>query len=145
MATGVNKAILVGRLGNDPDMKYTASGSAVCSISVATSEQWKDKQTGEKQERTEWHRVTMFGKLGEIAGQYLKKGSEVYLEGKIQTDKWQDQNGQDRYSIKIIANQMQMLGGKSDGNKPQQQQPQQQTQGAPHNGPDDFDDQVIPF
>ena len=112
MARGVNKAIIVGTLGQDPDVKYTASGSPVVNISVATNETWKDKQTGEAQERTEWHRIVMFGKLAEIAAQYLKKGSQAYFEGKIQTRKWQDKSGQDRYSTEIVANEMQMLGGK---------------------------------
>jgi single-strand DNA-binding protein len=115
---GVNKAILVGTLGKDPEQRYMPNGNAVCNISVATSEQWKDKQTGEKQERTEWHRVSMFGKLAEIAGQYLRKGSQVYLEGKIQTRKWQDKEGKDRYSTEIVADQMQMLGGKRDSSAP---------------------------
>ncbi len=112
MARGVNKAIIVGTLGQDPDVKYTASGSPVVNISVATNETWKDKQTGEAQERTEWHRIVMFGKLAEIAAQYLKKGSQAYFEGKIQTRKWQDKSGQDRYSTEIVANEMQMLGGR---------------------------------
>jgi single-strand DNA-binding protein len=115
---GVNKAILVGTLGKDPEQRFMPNGNAVCNISVATSEQWKDKQTGEKQERTEWHRVSMFGKLAEIAGQYLRKGSQVYLEGKIQTRKWQDKEGKDRYSTEIVADQMQMLGGKRDSSAP---------------------------
>jgi single-strand DNA-binding protein len=115
---GVNKAILVGTLGKDPEQRYMPNGNAVCNISVATSEQWKDKQTGEKQERTEWHRVSMFGKLAEIAGEYLRKGSQVYLEGKIQTRKWQDKEGKDRYSTEIVADQMQMLGGKRDSSAP---------------------------
>jgi single-strand DNA-binding protein len=115
---GVNKAILVGTLGKDPEQRYMPNGNAVCNISVATSEQWKDKQTGEKQERTEWHRVSMFGKLAEIAAEYLRKGSQVYLEGKIQTRKWQDKEGKDRYSTEIVADQMQMLGGKRDSSAP---------------------------
>lgn len=113
MARGVNKAIIVGTLGQDPDIKFTASGSAVANISVATNESWKDKSTGEKQERTEWHRIVMFGKLAEIAQQYLKKGSQAYFEGRIQTRKWQDQSGNDRYSTEIVANEMQLLGGRS--------------------------------
>ncbi len=113
MARGVNKVILVGNLGQDPEVRYTANGAAVANITVATSEQWTDKQSGQKQERTEWHRVVMFGRLGEIAGEYLRKGSQVYLEGKLQTRKWQDQNGQDRYTTEIVANEMQMLGGRS--------------------------------
>ena len=112
MARGVNKVILVGNLGNDPDMKYTASGSAVAKISVATKDSWRDKQTGENQERTEWHRVVAFGRLGEIMGEYLRKGSQVYIEGRLQTNKWQDQNGQDRYTTEIVASDMQMLGAR---------------------------------
>ena len=108
----VNKVILVGNLGQDPEVRYSASGSAVATLNIATSEQWTDKQSGQKQERTEWHRVVMFNRLGEIAGEYLKKGSQVYIEGKLQTRKWQDQNGQDRYTTEIVANEMQMLGGR---------------------------------
>jgi single-strand DNA-binding protein len=134
---GVNKAILVGTLGKDPEMKYLPSGSAVCNISVATSESWKDKQTGEKQERTEWHRVSMFGKLAEIAAEYLRKGSQVYLEGKIQTRKWQDKEGKDRYSTEIVADQMQMLGGKRDG---ESSAPRESTAAGPLDPNDD-----IPF
>jgi len=121
MARGVNKVILVGNLGKDPDMKYTASGAAIANITVATSESWNDKQTGEKQEKTEWHRVVFFRRLAEIAGEYLRKGSQVYIEGKLQTRKWQDQNGQDRYTTEIVANEMQMLGGRGGeaGNRPQ--------------------------
>ncbi len=115
MARGVNKAIIVGTLGQDPEIKYTASGSAVVNVSVATNESWKDKQTGEAQERTEWHRIVMFNKLAEIAAQYLKKGSQAYFEGRIQTRKWQDQSGNDRYSTEIVANEMQMLGGRPQG------------------------------
>jgi single-strand DNA-binding protein len=115
MARGVNKAIIVGTLGQDPEVRYTASGSAVANISVATNETWRDKSTGEAQERTEWHRIVMFGKLAEIAQQYLKKGSQAYFEGRIQTRKWQDQSGNDRYSTEIVANEMQMLGGRGGG------------------------------
>jgi single-strand DNA-binding protein len=115
MARGVNKAIIVGTLGQDPEVKYMANGGAVATISVATNESWKDKQTGEMQERTEWHRIVMFGKLAEIAAQYLKKGSQAYLEGRIQTRKWQDNEGKDRYSTEIVANEMQMLGGRPGG------------------------------
>lgn len=111
MARGVNKAIIVGTLGKDPDIKYTAGGSAVVNVSVATNESWKDKKTGENIEKTEWHRIVIFGKLAEIAAQYLRKGQQVYFEGKIQTRKWQDQGGVDRYSTEIVANEMQMLGG----------------------------------
>ncbi len=113
MAKGINKAILVGNLGNDPDMRYTAGGAAVANISIATAESWKDKTTGEQQERTEWHRVVGFGRLAEIMGQYLKKGSQVYIEGRIQTRKWTNKEGHDQYTTEIVANEMQMLGGKS--------------------------------
>ena len=115
MARGVNKVILVGNLGGDPEVKYTGGGTAVCTLSVATSENWKDKQTGEQQERTEWHRVKMFGRLAEIAGEYLKKGRQVYVEGSIRTDKYTDKEGIQRYSTDIIANEMQMLGGGGEG------------------------------
>ena len=153
MARGVNKVILVGNLGKDPDMKYTASGAAIANITVATSESWNDKQTGEKQEKTEWHRVVFFRRLAEIAGEYLRKGSQVYIEGKLQTRKWQDQNGQDRYTTEIVANEMQMLGsrGGEAGSRPQgggggfranppaQQAPAQQDQDG------GFADDDIPF
>ena len=115
MARGINKVILVGNLGNDPDVKATQGGTTITTISVATSEQWKDKQTGQAQERTEWHRVKFFGRLAEIAGQYLRKGSQVYIEGSLRTDKYTDKNGIERYSTDIIANEMQMLGGRGDG------------------------------
>lgn len=148
MARGVNKAIIVGTLGQDPDVKYTASGSPVVNISVATNENWKDKQTGEAQERTEWHRIVIFGKLAEIAAQYLKKGSQVYFEGKIQTRKWQDKTGQDRYTTEIVANEMQMLGGKqsSGSTVPFDPPSKQSSEGSPPaTAPvdDGFDD--IPF
>ncbi len=115
MARGVNKAIIVGTLGQDPEVRYTANGSPVANISVATNENWKDRNTGETQERTEWHRIVMFGRLAEIAQQYLKKGSQAYFEGRIQTRKWQDQSGNDRYSTEVVANEMQMLGGRGSG------------------------------
>jgi len=140
MARGVNKVILVGNLGRDPEMKYTASGAAIANITVATSESWNDKQTGEKVEKTEWHRIVAFQRLAEIMGEYLRKGSQVYIEGKLQTRKWQDQNGQDRYTTEVVANDMQMLGarggegggGRGQGggggfrNNPQNQQTQSQ-------------------
>ena len=110
----VNKVILVGNLGKDPEVRYMPSGEAITNITVATTDAWKDKQ-GEKQERTEWHRVAFFGKLAEIAGEYLKKGSQVYVEGRLQTRKWQDKEGQDRYTTEIVADRMQMLGGRSGG------------------------------
>ena len=115
MARGINKVILVGNLGNDPETRYTPSGAAVTTISVATSESWTDKQSGQKQERTEWHRVKFFGRLAEIAGEYLRKGSQVYIEGSIRTDKYTDKQGIERYSTDVIANEMQMLGGRGDG------------------------------
>ena len=115
MARGINKVILVGNLGNDPDVKATQGGTTITTISVATSEQWKDKQTGQPQERTEWHRVKFFGRLAEIAGDYLRKGSQVYIEGSLRTDKYTDKNGIERYTTDIIANEMQMLGGRGDG------------------------------
>ena len=114
MARGVNKVILVGNLGGDPEVKYTGGGTAVCTLSVATSENWKDKQTGEQQERTEWHRVKMFGRLAEIAGEYLKKGRQVYIEGSLRTDKYTDKEGVEKFSTEIVANEMQMLGGTGD-------------------------------
>ncbi len=160
MARGVNKVILVGNLGNDPEVRYANNGSAIANLSVATSESWKDKNTGEQQEKTEWHRVVMFNRLGEIAGEYLRKGSKVYVEGKLQTRKWQDQSGQDRYTTEIVANEMQMLDSRGDSmgqgggggyqSAPQQQAPANQggyskpapaAQPAPAN---DFDDD-IPF
>ena len=140
MGNGVNKAIIVGTLGQDPEVTYAASGSAVVNISVATNESWKDKD-GVKQDRTEWHRVVMFGKLGEIAGQYLKKGSQAYFEGKIQTRKWQDKTGQDRYSTEIVANEMQMLGSKNRGSNERTEAHSKPT--APATVDDGFDD--IPF
>ena len=115
MARGINKVILVGNLGNDPEVRYTGSGTAIATLSVATSESWTDKQSGERQERTEWHRVKMFGKLAEIAGEYLKKGRQVYIEGSLRTDKYTDKDGIERYSTDIIANEMQMLGGGGEG------------------------------
>jgi single-strand DNA-binding protein len=115
MARGVNKVILVGNLGADPETRYTASGSAITNVNIATSESWKDRQTGENQERTEWHRIVFFNRLAEIAGEYLRKGSQVYIEGKLQTRKWQDQSGQDRYTTEVVANEMQMLGSRASG------------------------------
>ena len=114
MARGVNKVILVGNLGADPETRYTASGGAVTNLRLATSDSWTDRQTNERRERTEWHRVVMFGKLAEIAEQYLRKGRQVYIEGSIQTRKWQGQDGQDRYTTEVVARDMQMLGGRGD-------------------------------
>jgi single-strand DNA-binding protein len=174
MARGVNKVILVGNLGKDPEVRYTPSGSAVANVAIATSDQWKDKQTGEQQERTEWHRVVFFNRLAEVVGEYVKKGQQIYVEGRIQTRKWQDQSGQDRWTTEIGASEMQMLGGRGGGGSagagsgfdqgmdqsaPQQRPapsaPPAQGQGggqqnAPANAPaqggayDDFDDD-IPF
>ena len=115
MARGINKVILVGTLGKDPEVKYMPSGGAVTSVSLATNESWKDKVTGEKKETTEWHKVVFFNKLAEIAGEYLRKGQQVYIEGSLRTRKWQGQDGQDRYTTEIVANDMQMLGGRSGG------------------------------
>ncbi|MFP3873740.1 MAG: single-stranded DNA-binding protein [Thiohalophilus sp.] len=115
MARGINKVILVGNLGRDPEVRYSANGAAIANVSIATSESWKDKNTGEQVEKTEWHRVVMFRRLAEIAGEYLKKGSKVYIEGKLQTRKWQDKEGQDRYTTEIVANEMQMLDSRGGG------------------------------
>ncbi|MGE5985003.1 single-stranded DNA-binding protein [Klebsiella michiganensis] len=152
---GVNKVIIIGRLGQDPEVRYAPSGSAFANLSVATSEQWRDKQTGEQKELTEWHRVVISGKLAEIAGEYLRKGSEVYLEGKLRTRKWTDQSGTDKYTTEIqvgINGTMQMLGGKQGGSEqtqsprnngqPQRSAPHQQSQHS--EPPMDFDDD-IPF
>lgn len=153
MARGVNKVILIGNLGQDPEVKYMPNGNAVANITVATSESWKDKNTGENIDKTEWHRVVFFRRLAEIAGEYLKKGSKVYIEGKLQTRKWQDKNGKDNWTTEIIANEMQMLdsrgGGSSDFNQnqgaPSQSAPQSdQSQAAPAPANNDFDDD-IPF
>ncbi len=154
MARGINKVILIGNLGADPDIRYTADGRAIANISLATTDQWKDKHTGEKQERTEWHRIVFFGKLAEIVGEYLRKGSPVYVEGRLQTRKWQDKNGGDRYTTEIVASDMQMLGGRSGGVADHEAPPARETQEkaspdateAPATGgsADSFDDD-IPF
>ena len=115
MAKGINKVILVGNLGGDPEVRYMPNGNAVATIAVATTDSWKDKQTGDKQERTEWHRVVFFNRLGEIVGEYLRKGSKVYVEGSLRTRKWQDSNGQDRYTTEIIGSEMQMLDSRTGG------------------------------
>ncbi|AYO10535.1 single-stranded DNA-binding protein [Vibrio campbellii] len=132
---GINKVILVGNLGNDPEIRYMPNGGAVANITIATSESWRDKATGEQREKTEWHRVVLFGKLAEVAGEYLRKGSQVYVEGQLQTRKWQDQSGQDRYSTEVVVQGfngvMQMLGGRAQGGAPMGGgQPQQQQQGG---------------
>lgn len=161
MARGVNKCILIGNIGQDPETKFMPSGGAVTNVSIATSESWKDKTTGEPKEKTEWHRVVFFNRLAEIAGEYLKKGSKVYVEGSLRTRKWQDQGGQDRYTTEIVASEMQMLDSRSDnesgGQQARQQaqqpvqqapaqnrQPQQQPQQQQPQGFDNFDDD-IPF
>lgn len=154
MARGINKVILVGTLGRDPEVKYMPSGGAITNVSIATSDQWKDKQSGERQERTEWHRVVFFNRLAEIAGEYLRKGQQVYVEGRLQTRKWQGQDGQDRYTTEIIANDMQMLGGRPGGGMgsgsyedeapPRQQQSSGGNSQPPDRGFEDFDDD-IPF
>ena len=135
MARGVNKVILIGNLGRDPEVRYTASGSAVANVTIATTDSWKDRQSGEQQERTEWHRVVFFARLAEIAAEYLKKGSKVYVEGRLQTRKWQDQQGQDRFTTEIVGNDMQMLdsrsGGSADFGKPS---PQGASSGAAASG-----------
>jgi single-strand DNA-binding protein len=156
MARGINKVILVGNLGADPETRYTASGSAIANIRLATSESWRDKQTGETQEKTEWHREVFFNRLAEIVGEYLRKGSQVYIEGKLQTRKWQDQSGQDRYTTEIVANEMQMLGGRAGEGAPRQPGASQgggfrdrPAQSAPDSPPvqaeDNFAEDDIPF
>ncbi|PAU70743.1 single-stranded DNA-binding protein [Vreelandella alkaliphila] len=148
MARGINKVILIGNLGQDPEVRFTPSGTAVANLNLATSDTWMDRQSGQRQERTEWHRIVLFNKTAEIAQQYLKKGSKVYIEGRLQTRKWQDQNGQDRYSTEIVANDMQMLdsrggdfqgGGAPQGgyaqNNPAQGAPAQQQPAPQHSTP----------
>ena len=141
----VNKVILVGNLGRDPETRYLPDGSAVSNINVATTDAWKDK-AGTKQEKTEWHRVSLFGRLAEIAGEYLKKGSQVYLEGRLQTRKWQDKEGQDRYTTEIVADRLQMLGGRSStgAESPPTPHDSKATSSPPTGGYDDFTDD-IPF
>ncbi len=140
MARGVNKVILVGNLGGDPEVRYMANGNAVTNVTIATSDSWKDKETGQQQKRTEWHRVVFFGRLAEVAGEYLRKGSQVYIEGALRTRKWQDQSGNDRYTTEIVVDmngQMQMLGGRAGGDAGQAQAqpaPQQQPQQQPPQG-----------
>jgi len=153
MARGVNKVILIGNLGADPEVRYSPAGSAVTNARLATTDQWRDRQTGEQQERTEWHRLVFFGRVAEIAGEYLKKGSKVYVEGRLQTRKWQGQDGQDRYTTEVVVNDMQMLDGRGEmgggsgaarsGGQAARQpsEPEPQSQSGPA---DDFDDD-IPF
>ena len=149
MARGINKVILIGNLGNDPDIRYTASGAAVANIRLATTESWRDKESGEQQERTEWHRIVFFGRLAEIVGEYLRKGSQIYVEGRLQTRKWQDKEGADRYTTEIVANEMQMLGRSRSDSTSDEAAAGQSARNAPMPQPkagaaDDFDDD-IPF
>lgn len=136
--SSVNKTIILGRLGQDPEIRNTASGAAVANLSIATSESWKDKTSGEKKEKTEWHRVVLFNRVAEVARDYLKKGSQVYIEGKLQTRKWQDNDGNDRYTTEIVGNELKMLGSKSESTTASKQ--------AEQNRQDDFDDDLdVPF
>jgi single-strand DNA-binding protein len=144
MARGINKVILVGNLGADPETRYMPSGSAVTNLSIATSESWKDKQTGEQKERTEWHKVAMFNRLAEIAAEYLRKGSQVYIEGKLRTRKWQDRDGNDRWTTEIIADEMQMLGGRGGGGSAPMSSGGPGPSSPPPQPADDFEDD-IPF
>jgi single-strand DNA-binding protein len=144
MARGINKVILVGNLGADPETRYMPSGSAVTNLSIATSEQWKDKQSGEQKERTEWHKVAMFNRLAEIAAEYLRKGSQVYIEGKLRTRKWQDRDGNDRWTTEIIADEMQMLGGRGGGGSAPMSSGSGPSSAPPQPPADEFDDD-IPF
>ena len=153
----VNRVTLIGNLGADPESRFTPSGDAVCNIRIACTETWRDKATGERKEATEWVRIAFFGKLAEIAGQYLKKGSQVYIEGSLRTRKWQDKDGKDQYTTEIRADEMKMLGGRQDGDgaprqqaapqqpRPQQPRPQQQNSGGAQGGFGQFDDSDIPF
>jgi single-strand DNA-binding protein len=151
MARGINKVILVGNLGADPETRYSASGSAITNVSLATTDSWRDKASGEQQERTEWHRVVFFNRLAEIAGEYLRKGRQIYVEGRLQTRKWQDQNGQDRYTTEIVASEMQMLGGRDEsggGPAPSQSsgfRDKPQPAVAESHDSADFQDDDIPF
>ncbi len=141
MARGVNKVIIIGNLGQDPEVKYMPNGNAVANVTIATSESWKDKNTGEQVEKTEWHRVIFFKRLAEIVGEYLHKGSKIYIEGKLQTRKWQDKNGKDNWTTEIIAKEMQMLDSRDGTNQAPQSAP---AQAAPAPANNDFDDD-IPF
>ncbi|MCG8380942.1 MAG: single-stranded DNA-binding protein [Gammaproteobacteria bacterium] len=150
MARGINKVIIVGNLGNDPEMRYMPSGSAVANLSVATTDSWKDKQTGQNQEQTEWHRVVFFNRLAEIAGEYLRKGSQVYIEGSLRTRKWTDKSGNDRYTTEIVGRDLQMLGGRgSEGAGAQASNapytPPAQKNDMPASGSDAGFDDDIPF
>jgi single-strand DNA-binding protein len=151
MARGINKVILIGNLGNDPEVRYTASGAAVANISLATTDSWRDKESGEQQDRTEWHRVVFFGRLAEIVAEYLKKGSQIYVEGRLQTRKWQDKEGNDKYSTEIVANDMQMLGSRGAGgggagmDQSNEASAPSRSGGAKSSAATDFVDDDIPF
>ena len=147
MARGINKVILVGNVGQDPETKFAASGAAITNISVATSETWKDKQTGQPASKTEWHRIVFFNKLAEIAGEYLRKGSKVYVEGSLRTRKWQNQQGVDQYTTEIVASEMQMLDGKSEGAPQSNGAPAKKTPQQSATAPEPMDsfDQDIPY
>lgn len=148
MSRGINKVILIGNLGNDPDVRYTSGGAAVTNISLATTDSWKDKETGEQQDRTEWHRVVFFGRLAEIVAEYLRKGSQIYVEGRLQTRKWQDKEGKDRYTTEIVGSEMQMLGSRgSSGDMDKSAPPPAESQSAPDTkqAESDFVDDDIPF
>ena len=153
MARGVNKVTLIGNLGNDPEVRYSGNGNAVANVSLATAESWRDKDSGEQQERTEWHRIVFFGRLAEIVSEYLHKGSQIYVEGRLQTNKWQDKEGNDRYTTQIVANEMQMLGSRGSASTNQEPVPQKestsdsspkQTQPLAESPVDEVDDD-IPF
>ena len=147
MSKGINKVMLLGNVGKDPEIKYTVSGAAICNITVATSESWNDKQTGEKVEKTEWHRVVAFQKLAEIMGEHLSKGSQVFIEGKLQTRKWQDKDGQDKYTTEVVANNMLMLGSKVESKpEPNKQGFRKPVDARNEPTQDDFvDDSDVPF
>ena len=151
MARGVNKVILIGNLGNDPETRYTAGGAAVANVSLATTDSWKDKETGEQQDRTEWHRLVFFGRLAEIVSEYLHKGSQIYIEGRLQTRKWQDKDGNDRYTTEIVASEMQMLGGRGgsgSGSSTGMDSPEPEntsSKSSARQSADDFVDDDIPF
>lgn len=143
MSKGINKVIIVGNVGQEPEVRYPPNGNAVTSLSVATSETWKDKESGEAQEKTEWHKIVFYSRLAEIVGEYVHKGSKIYVEGKLQTRKWQDKDGNDRYTTEIIAKEMQMLDSTGEGKpKPVKQHKASTQEAAPIS---DFDDQDIPF
>lgn len=155
MARGINKVILIGNLGNDPDVRYTSGGSPIANVSLATSESWRDKETGDQQERTEWHRIVFFGRVAEIVSEYLRKGSKIYVEGRLQTRKWQDRDGNDRYTTEIVANEMQMLDSRGGAGEdfagaagPPRRQAQASAPRRQENSPGDsgeFVDDDIPF